>query len=97
MKIDTKTLHKIAHLARLEVQPAEEAALLQDLNSVLTWMEQLAQVDTTGVAPLMHMAPDTHNQWRTTDEVANQLPRAQALCNAPDHTDEFVRVPKVMA
>ena len=47
MQIDKDTLHKIAHLARLEVKPEEEAPLLKSLESVLSWMEQLYELDTT--------------------------------------------------
>ncbi|XWW47566.1 Asp-tRNA(Asn)/Glu-tRNA(Gln) amidotransferase subunit GatC [Fibrella sp. USSR17] len=95
MKVDTETLHKIAHLARLDVNPVEEAGLLTSLNSVLDWMEQLNEVDTTGVAPLMHMSEEIDNVLRT-DTIANQLPRDQALANAPDHDDQFIKVIKVM-
>ncbi|WP_375447280.1 Asp-tRNA(Asn)/Glu-tRNA(Gln) amidotransferase subunit GatC [uncultured Fibrella sp.] len=95
MKVDTETLQKIAHLARLEVNPDEEAGLLNSLNSVLDWMEQLNEVDTAGVAPLMHMSEEINNVLRM-DTVANQLPRDQALANAPDHDEQFIKVPKVM-
>lgn len=95
MKVDTETLHKIAHLARLEVNPDEEAGLLNSLNSVLDWMEQLNEVDTTGVEPLMHMSEEIDNVLRA-DMIANQLPRDQALINAPDHDEQFIKVPKVM-
>lgn len=94
MLVDHETLHKIAHLARLEVHPDEETDLLNSLNGVLTWMEQLNEVDTTGVEPLMHISPDT-NVMRE-DVVANQLPREQALANAPQHEGPFFQVPKVI-
>ncbi|WP_019990689.1 Asp-tRNA(Asn)/Glu-tRNA(Gln) amidotransferase subunit GatC [Rudanella lutea] len=94
MKVDKETLQKIAHLARLEVRPEEEAELLNSLNGVLTWMEQLNEVDTTGVEPLMHISPDL-NVLRN-DAVANHLPREQALVNAPQHDETFFQVPKVM-
>ena len=95
MKVDTETLQKIAHLARLNVDPADEAGLLNNLNSVLDWMEQLNEVDTTGVAPLMHLSEEIDDVLRE-DVVANQLPRDQALVNAPDHDVQFVKVLKVM-
>lgn len=95
MKVDTETLHKIAHLARLEVRPDEEAQLLSSLNSVLDWMEQLNEIDTTGVAPLMHMSDELADPLRD-DRVDNQLARNQVLVNAPDHDEQFIRVPKVL-
>ena len=94
MKVDQETLHKIAHLARLEVKPDEEADLLNSLNGVLTWMEQLNEVDTTGVEPLTHISNEI-NVLR--DDVAgNHLSRKQALANAPQHDEQFFEVPKVL-
>ena len=94
MKVDQETLQKIAHLARLDVRPDEEAALLDSLNNVLTWMEQLSEVDTTGVEPLTHMSEET-NVLRD-DVVGNHLSRQQALANAPQHDEKFFEVPKVL-
>ena len=94
MKVDQETLQKIAHLARLDVQPEEEAELLNSLNGVLTWMEQLNEVDTTGIEPLTHISAET-NVLRD-DAVGNHLPREQALANAPQHNGQFFEVPKVL-
>ncbi len=94
MKVDHEALQKIAHLARLEVHPEEEADLLNSLNGVLTWMEQLAEVDTTGVEPLTHISDET-NVLRD-DVVGNHLSREEALANAPQHDDQFFQVPKVL-
>lgn len=94
MKVDSEALQKIAHLARLEVRPDEEADLLNSLNGVLTWMEQLNEVDTTGVEPLTHISDET-NVLR--DDVAgDHLPRERALANAPQHNGQFFEVPKVL-
>lgn len=94
MKVDQETLHKIAHLARLDVVPGEEADLLNSLNSVLTWMEQLNEVDTTGVEPLTHISAEI-NVLRD-DTVGNHLSREQALANAPQQDGQFFEVPKVL-
>ncbi|GAB3251284.1 Asp-tRNA(Asn)/Glu-tRNA(Gln) amidotransferase subunit GatC [Larkinella harenae] len=94
MKVDHETLHKIAHLARLDVRPEEEQPLIESLNDVLTWMEQLNEIDTRGVEPLTHISAEL-NVLRE-DVVANQLPREQALQNAPDKTGEYFLVPKVI-
>lgn len=94
MKVDHDALHKIAHLARLEVRPEEEAELLSSLNGVLNWMEQLNEVDTTGVEPLTHISSET-NVLR--DDVAGaHLSREQALANAPQHDERFFEVPQVL-
>ncbi|KAA9349683.1 Asp-tRNA(Asn)/Glu-tRNA(Gln) amidotransferase subunit GatC [Larkinella humicola] len=94
MKVDHETLHKIAHLARLDVRPEEEQPLIDSLNEVLTWMEQLNEIDTTGVEPLTHISAEI-NVLRE-DIVGHQLPRQQALENAPDKTDTYFQVPKVI-
>ncbi len=94
MKVDQEALQKIAHLARLDIRPEEQADLIKSLNGVLTWMEQLNEVDTTGVEPLTHIA-DSTNVLRD-DTVGNHLPREQALANAPRHDDQFFEVPNVM-
>ena len=94
MKVDHEALQKIAHLARLEVHPEEEADLLNSLNGVLTWMEQLAEVDTSGVEPLTHISAET-NLLRE-DVVGNHLSRELALANAPQHDGQFFEVPKVL-
>ena len=94
MKVDHETLQKIAHLARLEVKPEEEADLLNSLNGVLTWMEQLNEIDTTGVEPLTHVSMET-NVLRD-DVVGNHLSRERALSNAPQHDEQFFEVPKVL-
>lgn len=94
MKIDHESLTKIAHLARLEIKPEEEAALLESMDSVLTWMDQLNEIDTEGVEPLTHVL-DEENNWRA-DIGSNTLSRADALSNAPSKNNTYIMVPKVI-
>lgn len=94
MSLDKQTLHKLAHLARLEVKPEEEANMLKDLSQMLSFVEKLREVDTTGVEPLTSMTHEV-NQLRE-DEAANMLPREKALQNAPRHDGTYFRVPKVI-
>ena len=94
MKIDQETLRKVAHLARLELSPQEEAPMLQSLESVLSWMEQLNEIDTTGIEPLTHIS-DRMNALRE-DMAQNHLTREQALANAPAMDEAFFKVPKVI-
>lgn len=94
MKIDHEALLKIAHLARLEVKPEEEAELLASMESVLTWMEQLDEVDTEGVEPLTHMSEEVNN-WRN-DVAQNTLSREKGLENAPSQDGTYIKVPKVI-
>jgi aspartyl-tRNA(Asn)/glutamyl-tRNA(Gln) amidotransferase subunit C len=94
MKIDKTALEKVAHLARLNIKPEEEASLLSSMDSVLSWMEQLNEIDTEGVAPLTHIM-DEENNWRK-DESANTLSTQEALSNAPAKNDTYIMVPKVI-
>ncbi len=94
MKIDQETLHKIAHLARLEVDEKTEGEMLNSLNSVLTWMEQLNEIDTSGVQALTHMSTEL-NVLRE-DKVISRLTREQGLLNAPKCNEAYFKVPKVI-
>ena len=92
--MDSETLRGLAHLARLEFDPAREQQMLADLNGILDWVAQLEKVDTAGVAPLVHLSHEI-NVLRP-DEARNTVSRAEALRNAPRHDSDYFRVPKVL-
>jgi aspartyl-tRNA(Asn)/glutamyl-tRNA(Gln) amidotransferase subunit C len=94
MSIDQETLHKLAHLARLEVKPEDEQKMLGDLSGMLAFVEKLQEVNTEGVLPLTSMTHEV-NQMRE-DIVLNELSREQALVNAPVKDHQYFRVPKVI-
>jgi len=94
MKVDKETLHKIAHLARLEFDPAEEKKMLEDLNNILTWIEKLDELDTKEVKPLIHLSAEL-NSFRE-DEVNESLDHKKGLLNAPKKDSDYFRVPKVV-
>jgi aspartyl-tRNA(Asn)/glutamyl-tRNA(Gln) amidotransferase subunit C len=94
MKADKETLRKIAHLARLEFDPAAEQKMLDSLNDILNWVDQLNQVDTSQVEPLTHMSEEV-NIMRE-DEVKPPLPHDRGLLNAPKKDSDYFRVPKVI-
>lgn len=94
MQIDKETLLKIAHLARLEFDEKNAEKMVQDLSNMVSFVEKLKEVDTTGIAPLTSMSHEI-NSFRE-DEVKNPLPRQQALEAAPVKDAEFFRVPKVL-
>ncbi|MDI9882708.1 Asp-tRNA(Asn)/Glu-tRNA(Gln) amidotransferase subunit GatC [Flectobacillus longus] len=94
MKIDKEALQKIAHLARLEMPASTEDEMMGSLNSVLTWMEELNEVDTADIKPLTHMSLEV-NALRE-DKVIPNISREQGLKNAPKQDGEYFRVPKVI-
>jgi len=94
MKIDLERVRYVAALARLELAAGEEERLTGQLNAILAYMDQLAEVDTTGVEPTSHVLPLT-NVLRD-DVVGACLPNAEALANAPDADQGHFAVPKIL-
>ena len=94
MSLDKQTLDKLAHLARLEFDEKDSEKMLSDLNNMVAFVEKLKEVDTSGVEPLTTMSYEV-NAWRE-DKVGEQMPRENALSNAPKKDSTFFRVPKVL-
>jgi aspartyl-tRNA(Asn)/glutamyl-tRNA(Gln) amidotransferase subunit C len=94
MSVDAAQVRKIASLARIAVTDGEVAAMTGELNNILDWVEQLAQVDTAGVAPLAAVIP---NQLRLREDVIDDGDvRDDVLANAPQAEHGFFAVPKVI-
>jgi aspartyl-tRNA(Asn)/glutamyl-tRNA(Gln) amidotransferase subunit C len=94
MEVNEALIEKLAHLSRLKFDDAEKAAIKNDLQSMISFVEKLNELDTTGVEPLIHMS-DNINVLRD-DEVKSSITREEALKNAPLHDDRFFKVPKVI-
>jgi aspartyl-tRNA(Asn)/glutamyl-tRNA(Gln) amidotransferase subunit C len=94
MAIDKATVARIAHLARLRVPEDQQETLAAELTGILAWMEQLAEVDTEGVAPMSSVVEVPLR--RRPDEVTDGGIRDDVLANAPRATGEFYTVPKVV-
>jgi aspartyl-tRNA(Asn)/glutamyl-tRNA(Gln) amidotransferase subunit C len=94
MSIDANTVRKVAHLARIAVRDDELAPLADELNAILGWVEQLAEVDVTGVEPMTSVTPMALK--RRPDEVTDGNRQADILANAPDAREGFFTVPKVV-
>lgn len=93
MNIDIETIKKISHLARLELKPEEEQQMSSDFAKILDWMDQLNELDTSNVEPLMHMHQGV-NIFRK-DIAKNELTKAEGLINAPQKNEDYFMVPKV--
>lgn len=93
--LDPAQVHKIAHLARLEITPLEEVQFAQQLSSILDYFEQLGELDTTNVDP-MTRAIELSNITRTD---AQQIfgDRRSLLEQAPEPEGDFFRVPRILA
>ncbi len=92
--IDSETVQKIAHLARLEFTSAELEEIGADLGNILGFMQKLNEVDTTGIEPLIYMSQET-NVLRK-DVVKQEITHQEALKNAPKKDSDYFRVPKVI-
>ncbi len=94
MKITRREVEHVAKLARLALRDAEIEILTSQLSNILTYVEKLNELDTKDVAPTSHVLP-IKNVLRE-DSVRASLDREKVLGNAPDRTEEFFRVPKVI-
>jgi aspartyl-tRNA(Asn)/glutamyl-tRNA(Gln) amidotransferase subunit C len=94
MSIDTATARKVAKLARIRVQEADLPKLAEQLSGILGFMEQLSEVDVTGIEPMVSVTP--MRLARRADVVSDGNMQAQILANAPDAREGFFAVPKVV-
>ncbi|MEJ7935623.1 Asp-tRNA(Asn)/Glu-tRNA(Gln) amidotransferase subunit GatC [Sphingobium sp. AN558] len=94
MSIDLKTVKKIASLSRISVSDAEAEAMVPEFNNILGWVEQLGEVDVSGVEPMTAVIP---NHLRLRDDVVTDgNVRDKVLANAPQAEHGFFAVPKVI-
>ncbi len=94
MSVDAKTVRRIAHLARLAVADDEVEHLRAELNAMLTFVEQLSEVDVSGVEPMTSVTP--MELKKREDRVTDGGIADDILRNAPAAQDHFFLVPKVI-
>ena len=94
MSIDTATARKVAKLARIRVEEADLPKLAEQLSGILGFMEQLNEVDVTGIEPMVSVTP--MRLMRREDVVTDDNIQGQVLANAPDAREGFFAVPKVV-
>jgi aspartyl-tRNA(Asn)/glutamyl-tRNA(Gln) amidotransferase subunit C len=94
MSISRQDIEKVALLARLQLTEAEVASMTTELGQIVGYVDQLAEVNTNGVAPMAH-AVEVANVFRD-DVVTPSLPRDEALANAPHHDERGYLVPAVL-
>ena len=94
MKIDDKTLDRIAALAKIEINQNEREKLKSDMSDILDWVEKLNELDTEDTEPITQMTNEI-NRLRDDSEVKN-LSKNDALQNAKLKSKGFFVVPKVI-
>ncbi len=94
MRITKELILHIAELAHLKLRDDEIEKMHQDLNQILEYVDKLNEINTEEIEPLTHPLP-VINVLRE-DKLQVSIEREEALRNAPDATEEFFKVPKVI-
>jgi aspartyl-tRNA(Asn)/glutamyl-tRNA(Gln) amidotransferase subunit C len=94
MSISRQDIEKVALLARLQLTDDELSKMTVELAQIVGYVDQLAEVDTSGIEPMAH-AIETANVFRD-DVVVQSLPREEALANAPHRDERGYLVPAVL-
>ncbi|HEX5433407.1 MAG TPA: Asp-tRNA(Asn)/Glu-tRNA(Gln) amidotransferase subunit GatC [Candidatus Angelobacter sp.] len=106
MRITEKDVAYVADLANLELTAEERARMVKDLDSILSYIDRLNELDTSNVPPMAQVFANTSAggsvsnkervpAWRE-DSLQTSLPHDEALRNAPEKDKDFFKVPKVI-
>ncbi|MHC4754215.1 MAG: Asp-tRNA(Asn)/Glu-tRNA(Gln) amidotransferase subunit GatC [Planctomycetota bacterium] len=93
-KIDEAQIRKVAKLSRLELTDAEVEEFAGQLSAIIDYVEKMNELNTDDVEPMAHCLAITN--CLREDVVKESLSVEQVLSNAPQHDDEFFRVPKIL-
>ena len=94
MSVDTSTVKRVAHLARIRVPDEDVEALRGELNAILGFVEQLDEVDVSGVEPMTSVLPMAMR--KRADGVTDGGIAPAVVANAPATDDNYFLVPKVV-
>jgi aspartyl-tRNA(Asn)/glutamyl-tRNA(Gln) amidotransferase subunit C len=96
MALSIDEVKKIALLARLELTAEDEKALAGQLSAILSYVEQLQELDVSEVEPMTHaLSAGELSPWRE-DKVMPSLSPEEALANAPAHEGTCFKVPRII-
>ncbi len=94
MSVDSATVRRVAHLARIKVSETDVPHLQDEINAILAFVEKLAIVDVEGVEPMTSVMPMPMK--KRTDAVTDGSIPEKIVANAPVSDDHFFVVPKVV-
>ena len=94
MSIDNKTVRKVSKLAKIRINEQEEIKLIEELNNILGWVDELKKVDTEKIEPMLSVFNESMVMRR--DEVFSETSDELVLKNAPESKSGFFVVPKVV-
>ncbi|OUW04199.1 MAG: aspartyl/glutamyl-tRNA(Asn/Gln) amidotransferase subunit C [Betaproteobacteria bacterium TMED156] len=94
MQFQSEHVKKLAKLSKLSLEHDEVSQLLLDLSSVINWVDILKKVNTDNLEPMFH--PGDINLRLRKDQIINDNSICEILLNAPEQTDNFFIVPRVV-
>lgn len=94
MKIDTKVVDELAHLARLSYENEAKQEIVTELNKIIAFVEKLDEINTDGIDPLIYMVDETNVARK--DTMKQDVSQDEGLKNAPKKDSDYFRVPKVI-
>ncbi len=94
MSIDNKTVRKVSKLAKIRINEQEETKLIEELNNILGWVDELKKVDTEQIEPMLSVFNESMVMRK--DEVSSETSDELVLKNAPESKSGFFVVPKVV-
>ncbi len=94
MEVNAALVDKLATLSRLSFSENEKEKITHDLQRMISFVEKLSELDTTGIEPLRHMGVEQEKMRE--DITSGMVSQDEALRNAPDHDHTFFIVPKVI-
>jgi len=94
MSVDLATVKRVARLARIAVSDDEAQRMTGELNAILGFVEQLSEVDVSGVEPMTSVTPMAMRKRQ--DGVTDGNKAEDIVANAPASEDNFFVVPKVV-
>ena len=94
MIIDKKIIEKLAQLSKLKFSDYEMELITKDMTKMIDFINQLEEVNTDGLEPLIHMNEEFNNLRE--DEVKDMLEQSDALSNSPVKDSTYFKLPKVL-
>ena len=94
MKINKEVITKLSSLSKLKFNEQETELISEDLSKMVNFINQLKEIETDGVEPLIHMNEEINN-WRE-DNLGEVLDQEKALSNSPIKDSTYFKLPKVL-
>ena len=94
MKVNKELIAKLSNLSKLKFNKEETKLISEDLSKMVNFINQLNELETDGIEPLIHMNEEINN-WRE-DKLGEVLSQEKALTNSPVQDSTYFKLPKVL-